>query len=123
MVTLEACPLFRELSPGELKTLRQAAQEKTFPANQEIFKEGEIRTNPNRTIQPKQRAAPALGTGRERFPEFDVLTTRETKNPRTHAPAGERSSCRSAACSRSIREVIPGPFLRLYAFVVTALSL
>src|SRR5260370_39929722 len=41
MVTLEACPLFRELNPRELKTLRQAAQEKTFPANQEIFKEGD----------------------------------------------------------------------------------
>jgi len=41
MVTLEACPLFRELNPGELKILRQAAQERTFPANQEIFKEGD----------------------------------------------------------------------------------
>jgi signal transduction histidine kinase len=41
MVTLEACPLFRGLNPGELKTLQRAAQEKKFPAEQEIFKEGD----------------------------------------------------------------------------------
>jgi len=41
MVTLESCPLFRGLKPGELKTLQQAAQEKKFPAGKEIFKEGD----------------------------------------------------------------------------------
>ena len=41
MVTLEACPLFRQLQPHELTLLQAAAQEKTFSANQEIFKEGD----------------------------------------------------------------------------------
>jgi hypothetical protein len=30
--------------------------------------------------------------------------------PRSHAPAWERSSCRSAACSRSIPELLANPF-------------
>jgi signal transduction histidine kinase len=41
MVTLEACPLFQQLAPGELQALRRAAREQTFAANQEIFKEGD----------------------------------------------------------------------------------
>jgi len=41
MMTLESCRLFRQLAPGELKTLRQAAQERIFSADQEIFKEGD----------------------------------------------------------------------------------
>ena len=41
MVTLEACPLFRRLSAGELKALQRAAREQAFAANQEIFKEGD----------------------------------------------------------------------------------
>ena len=42
MVPLEGCPLFSQLSPNELKALQRAAQEKRFPDNQEIFKEGDI---------------------------------------------------------------------------------
>ncbi|HZV36592.1 MAG TPA: ATP-binding protein [Verrucomicrobiae bacterium] len=41
MVTLEACPLFSQLTPGELKVLRAAALERKFSDNQEIFKEGD----------------------------------------------------------------------------------
>jgi signal transduction histidine kinase len=41
MVTLEACPLFHQLTPAELKALQAAALERTFSDNQEIFKEGD----------------------------------------------------------------------------------
>lgn len=41
MVTLDACPLFSDLKPHELKALQGIAQEKQFAANQEIFKEGD----------------------------------------------------------------------------------
>ena len=41
MVTLEACPLFQQLKPNELKHLRSVALEKKFFDNQEIFKEGD----------------------------------------------------------------------------------
>src|SRR5579872_1744597 len=41
MVTLDACPLFSQLKPDELKMLQQAAQERSFADGQEIFKEGD----------------------------------------------------------------------------------
>ncbi|MDB6064264.1 MAG: Cyclic nucleotide-binding protein [Pedosphaera sp.] len=41
MVTLDVCPLFKQLKPHELKALQQAAQEKAFSTNQEVFKEGD----------------------------------------------------------------------------------
>jgi signal transduction histidine kinase len=41
MVTLELCPLFKQLKSHELKALQQAAQEKRFSANQDVFKEGD----------------------------------------------------------------------------------
>ena len=41
MVTLEASKLFGQLSPPELSALRDIAQEQTFAAGQEIFKEGD----------------------------------------------------------------------------------
>ena len=41
MVTLENCSLFRQLSPPELAAVRRIAQEKTFPAGREIFREGD----------------------------------------------------------------------------------
>ncbi|MDB6020203.1 MAG: Cyclic nucleotide-binding protein [Pedosphaera sp.] len=41
MVALEACPLFLQLNPQELKRLRAAAVEKKFSKDQEIFKEGD----------------------------------------------------------------------------------
>jgi signal transduction histidine kinase len=42
MVTLEACPLFHQLTPHELGILRAAAVEKMFSKDQEIFKEGDV---------------------------------------------------------------------------------
>ncbi|MDB6108802.1 MAG: Cyclic nucleotide-binding protein [Pedosphaera sp.] len=41
MVALASCPLFRPLSPGELHVLQKAAQERSFAAGEEIFKEGD----------------------------------------------------------------------------------
>ncbi len=41
MITLEACPLFNGLKPDEIKALQQAARERKFSANEEIFKEGD----------------------------------------------------------------------------------
>jgi signal transduction histidine kinase len=41
MVTLEASKLFCQLSPTELKALRQIVREQKFAADQEIFKEGD----------------------------------------------------------------------------------
>lgn len=41
MVTLDECPLFQSLAEQELKALQQAAQERTYLAGQEIFKEGD----------------------------------------------------------------------------------
>ena len=41
MVALEDSKLFRQLAAEEVKTLRQVAQERRFPAGQEIFKEGD----------------------------------------------------------------------------------
>jgi signal transduction histidine kinase len=41
MVTLEACRLFRPLTPSELAALHRLAQEKDFPAGREIFKQGD----------------------------------------------------------------------------------
>ena len=41
MVTLETCKLFRQLTAPELSTLRAIAQERTFAAGQEVFKEGD----------------------------------------------------------------------------------
>jgi signal transduction histidine kinase len=41
MVTLEASKLFCQLNPTELRALRQIAQEKRIPKDQEIFKEGD----------------------------------------------------------------------------------
>src|SRR5579883_2178018 len=41
MVMLEACPLFQQLTPAEVKMLRAAAVERSFRDNQEIFKEGD----------------------------------------------------------------------------------
>jgi signal transduction histidine kinase len=41
MVTLEASKLFRNLGAAELSALRQIAQERKFPAGQDIFKEGD----------------------------------------------------------------------------------
>lgn len=41
MVTLEACKLFCELNPTELKALRRITREQTFSTGQEIFKEGD----------------------------------------------------------------------------------
>jgi signal transduction histidine kinase len=41
MVTLEACPLFQQLSQDELKGLKAAALDRKFADKQEIFKEGD----------------------------------------------------------------------------------
>ena len=41
MVTLEKCALFRSLNEPELSALRAIAQQKTFPAGCDIFKEGD----------------------------------------------------------------------------------
>src|SRR5437773_1789979 len=41
MVTLEASQLFAPLKPEELRALHGIAQERTFVAGQEIFKEGD----------------------------------------------------------------------------------
>jgi signal transduction histidine kinase len=41
MVTLEASHLFDQLTPIELKVLRQISREQRYPAGQEIFKEGD----------------------------------------------------------------------------------
>ena len=41
LVPLEACPLFKQLSGDELRTLQQAARECTYSGGQEIFKEGD----------------------------------------------------------------------------------
>ncbi|MFO1477505.1 MAG: ATP-binding protein [Verrucomicrobiota bacterium] len=41
MVTLEASKPFRNLNPAERSALRQIAQERSFPAGQVIFQEGE----------------------------------------------------------------------------------
>jgi signal transduction histidine kinase len=41
MVTFEACPLFQQLKPHELKHLRAVAVEKKFSNEREIFKEGD----------------------------------------------------------------------------------
>jgi len=41
MVTLDACPLFAQLTPQELKFLQASAQEKKFAGDREIFKEGD----------------------------------------------------------------------------------
>ena len=41
MVALESAPLFRSLKPEELAALRRVAQEKTFAAGQDIFREGD----------------------------------------------------------------------------------
>jgi signal transduction histidine kinase len=42
MVALEASKLFGQLSPLELEALRRIAQERTYAAGQEIFKEGDV---------------------------------------------------------------------------------
>lgn len=39
-MTLDACTLFRDLSPAELASLNRIAVEKTYPAGSEIFREG-----------------------------------------------------------------------------------
>ena len=41
MIALEACPLFQPLKTEELQALQRAAREKHFPAQGEIFKEGD----------------------------------------------------------------------------------
>ena len=41
MISLEASPLFGQLSPAELQALRQIAREQHFPAGADIFKEGD----------------------------------------------------------------------------------
>ena len=41
MVTLETSKVFGRLNPEQLKILRGIAQERTFPAGNEIFKEGD----------------------------------------------------------------------------------
>ncbi len=41
MVTLEASKLFSQLTPAELSAVRRVAQERTYPAGQEVFKEGD----------------------------------------------------------------------------------
>ncbi|EEF59750.1 cyclic nucleotide-binding protein [Pedosphaera parvula Ellin514] len=41
MMTLESCPIFSQLKPGELKVLEQAAQVRGFKANEDIFREGD----------------------------------------------------------------------------------
>ena len=41
MVTLESCKLFGALTEAELKQLREAALERTFPAGREVFSEGD----------------------------------------------------------------------------------
>src|SRR6266850_7744152 len=41
MMTLESTKLFCNLTPDELKNLRQVAQERRFSAGQDIFKEGD----------------------------------------------------------------------------------
>src|SRR5262245_53213113 len=41
MVRLEASPLFKSLSAEELRTLQQAACERSYPAGQEVFREGD----------------------------------------------------------------------------------
>ena len=41
MVPLDSCPLFRPLSPRELKLLHQAAQERAYVSGEDIFKEGD----------------------------------------------------------------------------------
>jgi signal transduction histidine kinase len=41
MVNLESCKPFRNLSPAELGALRQLARERSIPAGQQIFKEGD----------------------------------------------------------------------------------
>jgi hypothetical protein len=43
-----------------------------------------------------------------------MQTLRAAAHPRSHAPAWERTSCRSAACSRLIREVTPDLFLTIH---------
>jgi hypothetical protein len=47
------------------------------------------------------------------FP-ISMQTLRAAAHPRSHAPAWERTSCRSAACSRLIREVTPDLFLTIH---------
>src|SRR5579863_9741298 len=42
MVTLESCPLFRDLTPRELAELKSITQEKSYSNDHEIFKEGDI---------------------------------------------------------------------------------
>jgi signal transduction histidine kinase len=42
MVTLEACQLFRSLTPSELAVLCRIAQERGFRAGLEIFKQGDV---------------------------------------------------------------------------------
>lgn len=41
MITLESCPLFSQLNAGELQGLAKAAELRAFPANQDIFREGD----------------------------------------------------------------------------------
>jgi signal transduction histidine kinase len=41
VATLDASRPFRNLNPAEQEALRKIAQERTFPANQQIFKEGD----------------------------------------------------------------------------------
>src|SRR3954470_781198 len=41
MVTLETSKLFRNLDPAEKDVLRKIAQERTVPAGQDVFKEGD----------------------------------------------------------------------------------
>jgi len=41
MVTLDACPLFSRLHPGDLKVLQRAAAEKQYASGKEVFKEGD----------------------------------------------------------------------------------
>lgn len=42
MVTLESSRLFQQLTPEELKALRFVTQERSFPAGQPIFSEGDV---------------------------------------------------------------------------------
>jgi len=60
----------------------------------------------SRPCHRADRRSPASSPGRRPAVQQTPATL-----PRSYAPAWERSSCRSAARSRSIREVIPDPVL------------
>jgi hypothetical protein len=59
--------------------------------------------------RPPHALSAAQGWAVINFP-ISMQTLRAAEHPRSHAPARERTSCRSAAFSRLIREVTPDLF-------------